>query len=547
MEHRDRVKQTPVRPAFFGLFVIITGIALFVAGIGLGVSFAQFGPYLQDVGMLVTLLGCVLAIFGWGMVRTCAFPIAYLLCALPWPPYVHDLVTVPLQHLAATASVHLLQLTGMNVEQAGNTMHILSAAGVDRVLNVAEACAGMRSLLTFVAIGLAVAFLSARPLWQKLIISLSAVPVAIACNVFRIAGEALLDQHVSHAVSEGFAHSAVGLVLLVPGFGMFLLVGWALDRLSSRRNAKGKPSAAAKARVEPKTEPATSMPRPRGIAPRAMYVAVVVLLVASATTLTAASRVLHLHFVKIPVPLTQPLTKLPADLGPWHESGGNRGLSADVKESLGTNQFLFREYIDGRVAGEQAVESVRHDPARAEALEQEVDAAHPGSVVRLAVTYYTGRVDAVIHQSERCNVAGGIATAVVSQPQTWDVGGRPLDVRVVHLLHGNDGSAAPEANGLHYVAYCYYVNGRRESEAWRVRGELMNLLQQYAWYAKVEVTTTLADPAASQRVLSDFLSHALPEIEKCLPPMQSGAGTVTTGNNATPTKASPAEERGGAK
>jgi exosortase len=525
LEHRDRVKQTRARPAFSGLFVIFTGIALFVAGIGIGVSFAQFGPYLQDFGMLVTLLGCVLAIFGWPMVRVAAFPIAYLLCALPWPPYIHDALTVPLQKIAATASVHILQLTGMNVEQAGNTLHILTAGGVDRALNVAEACSGMRSLITFVAIGLAVAFLSERPLWQKILISLSAVPIAIACNVFRIVGEGLLDQHVSRSLSEGFAHSAVGLVLLAPGFALFLLVGWLLDRFTTRQRP-GKTIVKASA-APPGEAPAPASGRR---SPRTMYVAVLAILLAAATGLAATSHVLHLHFVKIPVPLTHPLTQLPADLGPWRQCGGNRAISADLAQTLGANEYLFRDYVDQRVAGEQAIDAARQEPAQAAALKQEIDAAHPGAVVRLAVTYYTGRVDAVIHQSERCNLAGGIATSVESQPQTWHVDGHPLNMRVVHLIHDNQGNAAsPEANGLHYVAYCYCVNGRLETEAWRVRGMLMNLFEQYAWYAKIEVTTNLADPAESQRVLSDFLTNALPQIEKCLPPM---AGPTEPGGGA---------------
>jgi hypothetical protein len=142
--------------------------------------------------------------------------------------------------------------------------------------------------------------------------------------------------------------------------------------------------------------------------------------------------------------------------------------------------------------------------------------AHPDAVVRLAVTYYTGHVDGVIHQSERCNLASGIASSVESVPQTWDLDGRPMNVRVVHLInHTRD------ARGPHYITYCYFVNGQEEAEAWRVRSMLMNLFDRTAWYAKVEVTTDLTDPGESQRVLSDFLNAALPEIKRCLPPMRS--------------------------
>ena len=516
LEHRDRLSQTTTRPSLTGPVVLLSGILVFVGGIGINANFAQFGPYLQDLGMLIALLGCILSIFGWRMVRVAAFPIAYLLCALPWPPYVHDGLTLPLQNLAATASVRILQLTGMNVEQAGNTLHILTASGVDRALNVAEACSGMRSLITFIAIGLAVAFLSARPLWQKIIISLAAVPIALICNVFRIVGEGLLDQHVSRGLSEGFAHAAIGVVLLAPGFALFLLVGWILDRMTIRDHARrAAPSAKSSKPAPESAEGNLSL-----IFPRKMFVTVVAILLTSATALAATSHALHLYFVKVSVPLSRPLTQLPAGLGHWHQVGGNQGISEELEQKLGTREYLFRDYVDDRIVGDQAIDAAAGNPSEAAALAKTVADGRPGASVRLAVTYYTGRVDAVIHQSERCNLAGGMATSIESLPQTWDLGGRLLNLRVVHLINDTS-SETPSARGPHYVAYCYFVNGREETEAWRVRSVLMNLFERSAWYAKIEITTDLADASESRRVLSDFLRSALPEIEQCLPPMRS--------------------------
>jgi exosortase/archaeosortase family protein len=77
----------------------------------------------------------------------------------------------------------------------------------------------------------AVAFLSARPLWQKFIILLSAIPIAISCNVMRVAGQGLLDHYVSQQLSESFAHEFVGLIMLVPAFLLILSVGWVLDQM----------------------------------------------------------------------------------------------------------------------------------------------------------------------------------------------------------------------------------------------------------------------------------------------------------------------------
>jgi exosortase/archaeosortase family protein len=73
--------------------------------------------------------------------------------------------------------------------------------------------------------------LSARPLWQKIIITVSAIPIAIFCNVMRVAGQGLLDHYVSEQLSQSFAHQFVGIIMLIPAFFMILAVGWVLDHL----------------------------------------------------------------------------------------------------------------------------------------------------------------------------------------------------------------------------------------------------------------------------------------------------------------------------
>src|SRR5437764_5652818 len=159
------------------------------------------------------------------------FPIVYLVCGIPWPGLVYSYIASPLQTLAAKVAVVTLRFTGVNAYRTGTKINMGGITEPLRRLNVAEACAGLRSLMTFITVGVAVAFLSARPLWQKIIITVSAIPIAIFCNVMRVAGQGLLDHYISRQLSESFAHQFVGLVMLVPAFFMILLVGWILDHL----------------------------------------------------------------------------------------------------------------------------------------------------------------------------------------------------------------------------------------------------------------------------------------------------------------------------
>lgn len=211
----------------WGLGTLIFGLLLSAYGIYPGKN-----DFVWDFGMIVTIFGVVLLTCGWAVMKIAWFPIAFLVCGLPWPGLVYSKVAGPLQELAATAAVQTLQITGVAAERVGTKIFIDKGMGLPpRTLNVAEACAGMRSLMTFIAVAGAIAFLSSRPLWQKVVITLSAVPIAIFCNVMRVTGQGLLDHYVSQQLSESFAHQFVGMVMLVPAFFLILLVGWALDQL----------------------------------------------------------------------------------------------------------------------------------------------------------------------------------------------------------------------------------------------------------------------------------------------------------------------------
>lgn len=187
--------------------------------------------YVKDLGIVVTLFGIVLTMCGWRVMRIAYFPIALLICGIPWPELVYSMIASPLQLLAAQVAAFVLKLTGVFAFTTGTNIIFERADGSMRELGVAEACAGLKSLMTFITVSAAVAYLSPRPLWQRLLLVASAVPIAIFCNVMRVAGQGLLDRYVDEQWSRGFAHQFAGLVMMVPAFFLVLLVGWILDNL----------------------------------------------------------------------------------------------------------------------------------------------------------------------------------------------------------------------------------------------------------------------------------------------------------------------------
>lgn len=226
--NRSALLSARSRPSWTGLAILFLGIVIWEYGIWPGRN-----DFLSDFGIVTVLFGVVVLVCGWGVMRIAWFPIAFLVCMIPWTPLLYSSIAWPLQLLAAKVSVWTLKLTGVNAYDNGATkIFIGGGLGEEvRTLNVEEACAGLRSLMTFISVAAAVAFLSGRPLWQKIIMTVSAVPIAIACNVVRIAGQGLLDTYWSREMSEGFAHQFVGMVMLAPAFFLIMLVGWLLDNL----------------------------------------------------------------------------------------------------------------------------------------------------------------------------------------------------------------------------------------------------------------------------------------------------------------------------
>jgi exosortase len=242
--------------AWFGGSIVLFGIEFFGYGIYPGQN-----DFFKDIGMVITLFGVVLALTGWARMKIAWFPVAFLVCGIPWSGLMYSRIASPLQQMAARAAVTTLQLTGVDASAGGTKIVISGHGNVLRTLNVAEACAGLRSLMTFISVGAAVAFLSNRPLWQKIGITLSAIPIAISCNVMRVSGQGLLDHYVSQKLSENFAHQFVGMIMLIPAFLLILLVGWLLDQifLQEADHRRAAPKMIRRATV---AVPQRALPRP---------------------------------------------------------------------------------------------------------------------------------------------------------------------------------------------------------------------------------------------------------------------------------------------
>jgi hypothetical protein len=269
--------------------------------------------------------------------------------------------------------------------------------------------------------------------------------------------------------------------------------------------------------------PATSARR-RWLSP-AFLTAAAILLVA-AVGLNAATKFLQLNFKKDPVPLRADLKTLPKRMGPWLQVSIDRPLNPEVQEVLGTDLYVFRDFVDTRKVTPEEIAQFDGKPIEEQQkLLARLQAEKPEAVLNCAVTYYTGSVDTVPHVPDRCYFADGFASSQYDVP-TWTLhlpdGDLKMPVRYITFEDQDPHRGSTPRS----VAYFFKVNGHYEQNVLGVRQELQNIFERKAYFAKIELMDIVRDRNVSAAAMADFLSHALPEINKVLPDWQS----VRSGN-----------------
>jgi hypothetical protein len=246
------------------------------------------------------------------------------------------------------------------------------------------------------------------------------------------------------------------------------------------------------------------------------FIVVATILLIAAAGLGAAAEYLHLHFRKLAVPMTRSFAEMPPRLGKWLQVSIDSGLAHDIQETLGTDKYLYRDYVDTSLLSQQELDALKNkSPEEIRELLAPIRAKNPAAVLNVGLTYYTGLVDTVAHIPERCYIADGYEPTNTNDTHWTALAGRPGSdlVRSITFEDATPGRASFRRN----VAYVFNCNGEYMNDSIAVRKRLANLLERYGYYTKVELQTLNLAPDEANRVMNDFLTQALPEFEKSLP------------------------------
>ena len=223
-ERRGRLAAADVRASWLGAIVVAGSAVMLIAG-SLGAEL-----FLTRIAMLGALAGAILFVLGSACFRVLAFPLAFLLLMVPLPAIVFNQIAFPLQLLASRAGEAALSAAHIPVLREGNLIVLASTT-----LEVAEACSGIRSLISLLALGIVYGYFTDHRAAVRVALALLTVPIAIAANALRVAGTGIAAHFIGAAAAEGFLHTFSGWLMFVAAAGMLMLVHRVMLRVSVAR------------------------------------------------------------------------------------------------------------------------------------------------------------------------------------------------------------------------------------------------------------------------------------------------------------------------
>ena len=204
VERRKLAKLT-LRPCWLGGLAIL---ALAQAARAYGVLFVFESA--DRYSLVLTITALVLLVAGTEVFWHVKWILLFLFLMVPLPGRIHNLVSGPLQRLATTGSVFLLEVFVPRVSQQGNVVML----DENTPMAVAEACSGLRMLTAFIVVAAFIAYMVKRPRWEKAVLVCSSIPIAVICNLIRIFATGVLMVTVSVEFGARFFHDFAGLVMM---------------------------------------------------------------------------------------------------------------------------------------------------------------------------------------------------------------------------------------------------------------------------------------------------------------------------------------------
>ncbi len=462
-EKWEDFRKVTASSSWKGLYLLVPGIMLYWFGELAGEYFTLY------LASWLIFVGIVWMMFGWKKMRVIGFALLMILTMFPLPSFFSSRLSLQLKLISSKLGVDLMHLLGMAAYRSGNIIDL----GFTQ-LQVVDACSGLRYFFPLIIMGLLVAYTSKTAMWKKVIVVLSTIPLVVMANSVRIAGTALLYEHIGPEVAEGFFHDFAGFFMFIASILVLVPEIWLLNRLFPEKavhkslNGKGITDACP---VTDQTDSARTGPL---MPPQ---------FIAAGIILAATFIVSHgIEFREI-IPIKKPFSTFPMQIGKWH--GTIETMKQKFIDALDFSDYLLANYEDTK-----------------------------GDVVNFYVAYYESQSKGEsIHSPTTCFTGGGWV-AKDRRDITIKIPGRPpFKVKRALLVQ-------PGTRELAY--YWFPMRGRILTSAYQMK--LYNFIDALTLHrtdgALVRLITPIGieeSPQAGDARLQTFMKDVLPVLDQYLP------------------------------
>jgi exosortase len=223
-QNRERLSEIPRKPANAGLVLLVFSILFFIA------THVGAELFTMRFSMILVILSAIVFLAGWEMAKALLLPVGYLIFMIPLPAIIWNKIAFPLKLYATKMAVLVIKAINIPVYSEGNIIFLANTT-----LEVVDACSGLRSLTSLLALGAAFALISDHSQLKKIILFLSAVPIAILVNIFRLSSTAVLAKFYGAKVAEGFLHEMSGILVFFLALTLMYSIHLLMDRVGAKR------------------------------------------------------------------------------------------------------------------------------------------------------------------------------------------------------------------------------------------------------------------------------------------------------------------------
>jgi len=224
---REQIASCSIKPSLWGLLIFLAAQAINLFGL-----FFMYSS-MERLSIVVSITALVLLLFGWQLFRQVFTTLIFLCLMLPLPHSIHSTIVLPLQVWSTSSAVFCLEMMGYDVVRQGNIIDINGTT-----VAVAEACNGLRMIMAFFVVGGFIILLSKRVWWEKVVILVSSLPIALLCNTIRLAITAVAFTVLKGERWEKIFHDFGGYAMMPLAIGIIVFEFWLLARIVTVQTEK---------------------------------------------------------------------------------------------------------------------------------------------------------------------------------------------------------------------------------------------------------------------------------------------------------------------